>query len=412
MKILFICGSLESGMDGVGDYTRRLAGELDRQGHKTVLLSLNDRLLECRETERDINIPNSADLKPELPYRYPENPQTNNGIEAGFQTTDGTNIFTVRFFDILSWQERKSFLDELVKTTAPDWVSLQFVPYSFQAKGLPYRMPSFLQSISWPQGCRFHVMFHETWIGEPENSSFKYRVAGYIQKKIIKNLVRKVSPQVMHTNTWPYVEMLKTIGVFTSYLELFGNIPITTNDAWSRVKILLEHHSSPVNDRNDWYLGGIFGSVQPDWEYRELVARLQKFTAAEGKKLAIIFAGNTGKNATFFSRMLEDLPGIPVLVWPEKEPDAISAFFNTLDLGIATTTWVKIEKSGSVAAMLDHQLPVLVNREDIRYKQGWEPSKEVGEFLGYKLLIPGRQQSLAVTAELFTQSLISCPSKI
>ena len=43
MKILFFCGSAEPGKDGVGDYTRRLCGELLRIGHETQILSLFDR---------------------------------------------------------------------------------------------------------------------------------------------------------------------------------------------------------------------------------------------------------------------------------------------------------------------------------------------------------------------------------
>ena len=42
MKFAFICGSLEPGRNGVGDYTRRLAGELAAQGHECLLVSLND----------------------------------------------------------------------------------------------------------------------------------------------------------------------------------------------------------------------------------------------------------------------------------------------------------------------------------------------------------------------------------
>jgi Trk K+ transport system NAD-binding subunit len=43
MKIAFICGSLEPGRDGVGDYTRRLAGELVKQQHEVLVIAFNDR---------------------------------------------------------------------------------------------------------------------------------------------------------------------------------------------------------------------------------------------------------------------------------------------------------------------------------------------------------------------------------
>lgn len=45
MNILFICGSIEMGKDGVGDYTRRLAGEFIRLGHKASIVAINDRFV-------------------------------------------------------------------------------------------------------------------------------------------------------------------------------------------------------------------------------------------------------------------------------------------------------------------------------------------------------------------------------
>jgi hypothetical protein len=51
MNIVFICGCLEPGVDGVGDYSRRLAGELIRMGNKVQLISLNDYHIDTRTTE-------------------------------------------------------------------------------------------------------------------------------------------------------------------------------------------------------------------------------------------------------------------------------------------------------------------------------------------------------------------------
>ena len=45
MRIAFLCGSLEPGRDGVGDYTRGLAEELQRQGHEVIIIALRDRFI-------------------------------------------------------------------------------------------------------------------------------------------------------------------------------------------------------------------------------------------------------------------------------------------------------------------------------------------------------------------------------
>jgi hypothetical protein len=52
MKVLFICGSAQPQRCGVGDYSRRLAGELIRQGHKASIVSLMDADILSSNVER------------------------------------------------------------------------------------------------------------------------------------------------------------------------------------------------------------------------------------------------------------------------------------------------------------------------------------------------------------------------
>jgi len=48
----------------------------------------------------------------------------------------------------------------------------------------------------------------------------------------------------------------------------------------------------------------------------------------------------------------------------ELEPVAVSRYLQVLDFGISATPWQLAGKSGGVATMLDHGLPVLVPRND------------------------------------------------
>ncbi|HQU09596.1 MAG TPA: hypothetical protein PLV25_06515, partial [Opitutales bacterium] len=47
---------------------------------------------------------------------------------------------------------------------SPDWISLQFVPYSFHSKGWCWQLEKFLDIIA-PIKCKWQIMFHEIWIG-------------------------------------------------------------------------------------------------------------------------------------------------------------------------------------------------------------------------------------------------------
>jgi len=51
----------------------------------------------------------------------------------------------------------------------------------------------------------------------------------------------------------------------------------------------------------------------------------------------------------------------------EQPAQRISELLNTVEFGIATTPLALVGKSATVAAMFDHGVPVVVNRDDCRW---------------------------------------------
>src|SRR5437899_991410 len=127
MRVTFVCGSLARGRDGVGDYTRRLAETLTRGGHASQLIALNDRHLEVDTGGDEIRLPAT------MPWNY--------RIEVARASIDAH---------------------------APDWISVQFVPYGFANRGLVWHLGIRLRQLS--PSRPFHLMFHELWIGEGEHA--------------------------------------------------------------------------------------------------------------------------------------------------------------------------------------------------------------------------------------------------
>jgi hypothetical protein len=115
MKILFLCGSLEPGKDGVGDYTRRLAGELIRQGHNASIISLNDRFIDT--------------------------------VLQTAQESDGTNVTVLRLPAVLLNKDKYNAVENYINSFTPDWVSLQYVPHSFNKYGLAWSILSLKKKI-------------------------------------------------------------------------------------------------------------------------------------------------------------------------------------------------------------------------------------------------------------------------
>ena len=155
MKILFLCGSAEPGKDGVGDYTRRLCGELIRRGHQAQILSLCD--LHSKVFINQIQI------------------------------IENTEVVVNRIPIKSNYSNRLSITQFIAQEFTPDWISLQFVPYSFNSKGLPFWLPSFLRKINGEH--KWHVIFHELWVRRGINVSLKRNFTSIMQQFIVKKLI-------------------------------------------------------------------------------------------------------------------------------------------------------------------------------------------------------------------------------
>ena len=100
---------LEPGKDGVGDYTRKLACVINNNGYKAKIIAINDRRLDEEEY-------------------------------TGTQTDEGTEIAVLRLSSKLSWDIRVQKAKAFVEAFDPGWISLQYVPFGFHIKGLPFAL--------------------------------------------------------------------------------------------------------------------------------------------------------------------------------------------------------------------------------------------------------------------------------
>ncbi|RKS53949.1 glycosyltransferase involved in cell wall biosynthesis [Gillisia mitskevichiae] len=187
MNIVFICGTLEPGRDGVGDYTRRLAAELRTQHLNTAILSLNDKYID----------------------EYSESIQEFKGVE----------IPVLRLGEKLATYRKTILAKNWIEKQNPEWLSLQYVPYSFQQKGIPWNLAYQLHFFS--KGRKWQIMFHELWI---DSTNYKNTIIASLQRFFIKDLARKLNPNVIHTSLPLYKKRLKYLGFSAKELPIFSNI--------------------------------------------------------------------------------------------------------------------------------------------------------------------------------------------
>ncbi|MBT0812296.1 hypothetical protein KIH41_13505 [Litoribacter ruber] len=313
MTVVFICGSLEPGKDGVGDYTRRLAGELIRQGHKAKVIALNDRHID-------------------------------EGFQ-GIQYIENTEVPIVRLPSSLPENKRHQKTSGLVKTIKPDWISLQFVPYSYHSKGLPVSLINHLDKILGE--IKFHIMFHELWTGMEETSSHKQTLLGLAQKFLIRFLIKKSQPLVVNTQSSVYKTQLTAIGHKAELLPLFGNIPRNPD-------FIQTAKNRKGIDKITFVLFGQIRKNAPVAQFAKEVALLTK----QGYQFNLILIGKNGDEQNHWVSTWTEA-GLEVNVLGEISSHRISSVFESATMGLSTTPVPLIEKSGAVAAMREHSLPVL-----------------------------------------------------
>lgn len=332
MKIAFLTNCLEPGRDGVGDYTTRLAAECERRGHATRRLALHDPHIECIQT-------------------------------------DGTAL---RMPAALPWPERMEKAKSFLAAFKPDFVSLQFVCYGFHPRGIDFTLGSKLRAIT--GGFPVQIMLHELWIGAETGAPAKARLFGFLQRRCLLDVVKKLRPCAVHTSNLAYVTLLRGRGVIASLLPLFGSIP-------------LPPVGLPARERDDPLVFVFFGALHPVWPPEPLFSLLR----ALERKIVFAHIGRLGPGETLWEKLPADYGKIfEFRRLGVQSPEKIAEFFRTgADFGIATTPWALIGKSATVAAMLEHGLPVIVNRDDVHYA-GWREEEGTSQLISMDENLPER----------------------
>lgn len=326
-KILLICGGLEPALDGVGDYCRQLAAQLTRLGVECAVMALNDR-----KVDHDIVV-----STPESTLRYIRIPS---GLPSAERYAHAAEF-------LLEWQ--------------PDWVSLQFVAYGFEDRGLPFgdvrALPLLLR------GQRVHFMAHELWLGVLAASSAKERLVGTLQRFLVLRLVRRLEPLVIQTSTAYLREALARAGLQATLLPLFGNIPVDVATDKTRLSRTLLAAGGPDTtiERDAFWIFGIFGSIPAHWPVERLLDRLRAIARGAKRRVLIVSAGQAGAAASYlFERWRQRFPDIEFHILGPKSQSEISTFLQSIDFGLSPYPECLLGKSGAAAAMFEHGLPVIV----------------------------------------------------
>jgi hypothetical protein len=321
VRILFLCASLEPGRDGVGDYTTRLVRELETRGHLCLRIAINDQHLKPASTKAAASIQELAQIR------------------LGTQQ---------------SWQERVFLIQKAAQEFQPDWVSLQFVPWGLARRGLPFGLGAKLRAAI--SNRPLHVMCHELWLTNILPLPLRQRVLGVLQKAAIKGFFAQLHPRFVHTHLEYYRQLLKEIRIESEILPLHGNIPAAGTRAEGRAWM---ESNSDVASKDK--VAGFFGNLWTTFDL-SILKKLVGELGASGERFLLFSAGSLAPSGEINWRKIEtEFGGLcrVVRLGPLDERSA-SLFMASLDIGLTTYPAELAGKSGSVAAMLEHGIPVRI----------------------------------------------------
>jgi Glycosyl transferase 4-like domain len=325
-RILFFCGSLALGRDGVGDYTRRLALELVDLGCEVRLVSV---------AERGNGTPES---------------------EAG-----KLEAWMLRIREEGPMKERLDRVSVWLGGWKPEVVSVQLSPFGLVPRGLLRDMGHRLRQ-RWPDAVG-QVMFHELWCGmDAAKAPLRERLLGWLQRQGIKRFLWGYQPAVVHTTNMFYRDRLAACGRAASVLPLAGAFPIEEPESEEDFKARLRGVGlGAVAEKPDaWRVGSVFGTVYSLDILADLTTAAAQISATQGKRLALVFLGHAKVAAAALTKTSEDAGALTAVVGPLPERE-ISLWMQRSDLGICTTPMDGVGKSSSTAAFLDHGVPVLLH---------------------------------------------------
>ena len=326
-SVFLICGCLEPGRDGVGDYTRRLAAELAGMGVRCGLASwldpyVHDPLMEHTDQDQPVlRLPASGAGRP--------------------------------------------LLRKAVERAGATVLSLQFVPFSFDPRGvvsgLDRELRGALPDLPW------QVMVHEPWSDGGRGGALRRMAVTWVQRRATLTLLKRLRPVAVHTSNARYAALLSRGGVRARTLPLFGNIPPTAApdpDAFDRLLAAAGAEDPPPGPRP--FTVGVFGTLHPEWDPAPAAADLANAAAHKRRPLRLVSVGNMGVRGRPAWDRLQRALGTAGLELGARSEGEVSSVLVNLDLGLSSTPWELLGKSGSVAALLEHGVPVVATRGDGR----------------------------------------------
>ena len=299
MKVDIVFPALPPKLDGIGDYTAHLAAELSGRVQTRVL------------TEEG----------PE-PSQIPGVP-----IKQVFSTARSRSMYN---------------LANVLETEAPDWLLIQYNPFSYGRWGFNLNLPLAVRRIKrrWPR-IGVALMVHEPFV---PITNWKFAIMTSWQRWQLWMLGQ--SADVLFFSIEPWAKKFRAWwpNKPVVHLPIGSNVP--------HLPISRAEARSYVNIRDNVTVIGVFGTAHPSRMLERIYgASRQAFQVSED--ILVLYIGPDGR------KVQANLKGLPFLDVGVLSPEEVSWHFAAMDIYLAPFTDGVSTRRGSFIAGLQHGIPTV-----------------------------------------------------
>jgi glycosyltransferase involved in cell wall biosynthesis len=315
LNIIIIAAALPPQLDGIGDYTACLAAELARSASVTIL--------------------------------------------TGAPTPDpipGVRIETVFSADAPASVQG---IADYVKANPPDWVLLQYNPFSYGKWGLNLHLPETLRRLRRVSpGTRLAVMVHEPFV---PIITPQFAVMATWQRWQLWRLGQAADVLFFSIDPWAKRFSKWFPGKSVHHLPVGSNIPL--------VPISRQEARERLSISSDVVVLGLFGSMHISRMLGHVRAAAQSVQDA-GKNFILLYVGPS-KRAIYSA-----LEGIPMIADGPFPSEEISRRFSAMDVHLTPFDDGISTRRGSVMCGLQHGIATVGTRNYNTDKVFWQASGE------------------------------------
>jgi len=168
----------------------------------------------------------------------------------------------------------------------------------------------------------------------------------------------------LHVGNDVYHSALLEEGLNSRHLPIFSNIPQIEPQQtdWIYEKTGLNTHHV-----GEYIVFAFFGTIHPFWDVEQVIGAILK--SCEPQKAVFLSIGSQGYGGPIWEKMAASFQAkASFCKLGYLDANKISEVLHFADYGFCTTPLSLLGKSGTVMAMLEHGLRVIVTREELHYR--------------------------------------------